>query len=132
MPIIKSARKRVKIAAKAGSRNAKTKRTMRESLKTFMQLLDNGSPAKIAEAQRAAVSAIDMAAKKDVIHKNKAARKKAQIAKQAKSSGVKPKAATPKPATKKAVAKAKSPAKKPASKKPAAKKTPTKKPAPKK
>ena len=43
MPIIKSARKRVKVAAKANTRNAKTKRTMREALKAFTKALTSGS-----------------------------------------------------------------------------------------
>jgi ribosomal protein S20 len=33
MPIIKSAKKRVKVAAKAKARNVRTKRTLREALK---------------------------------------------------------------------------------------------------
>lgn len=121
MPIIKSARKRVKVAEKAAIRNTKTKRSMREALKAFSKALSGGSSKEIAEAERAAVSAIDQAAKKAVIHKNKAARKKAQLAKQAKAGGHKI-SKTAKPAVKKTRAKsktaAKTVAKKPAVKKP--------------
>jgi len=120
MPIIKSAKKRVKVAAKANLRNAKTKRAMREALKAFGKALSSGKPTEIAEAQAKAVSTIDMAAKKAVIHKNKAARQKAALAAKAKVAGVKP----AKSAAKKAVVK------KPAAiktvKKPAAKKTASK------
>lgn len=116
MPIIKSAKKRVKVAAKANVRNAKTKRTMREAVKAFTNALSGGKSSEIEKAQNAAISAIDMAAKKDVIHKNKAARKKAQLAAAAKASGVKrPKTASKKTSPKTVTKKA--PAKKPASKK---------------
>lgn len=128
MPIIKSARKRVKVAEKAGARNAKVKRSMRESLKAFAKALSGGKAAEIEKAERAAVSAIDMAAKKAVIHKNKAARKKAQLSKQVKAHGVKKSSAKPtskaKTSAKKPAAKPKSAVKKPGTKKPAAKKPP--------
>ena len=124
MPIIKSAKKRVKVSQKANLRNAKTKRTMREALKAFTKILSSGSPAQIAEAERKAVSAIDLATKKAVIHKNKAARQKAVMSAKAKAAGAKKSKAPAKKATvaKKPVAK-KSAAKKPAAKKPAAKKS---------
>ena len=131
MPIIKSAKKRVKVAAKARARNVRTKRTMRESLKAFSKAVESGKSADIQKTQREAASAIDTAAKKNIIHKNKAARQKAALAAQAKAAGSKPAKAPAKQAAaktsavpKKAV---KAPVKKPAVKKPAAKK-----PAPKK
>ena len=117
MPIIKSARKRVKIAAKARARNAQTKRTMREALKAFSKAVAGGKAAEINEAQRQAISAIDTSVKKAVIHTNKAARIKARMAVQAKAAGAKPT---------KVAAKKSAPVKKPAAKKPAAKKTPAK------
>lgn len=120
MPIIKSAKKRVKTARKATVRNAKTKRSLRDSLKAFTKALAGGNKTEITKAERAAVSALDKAAKKAVIHKNKAARRKKQIAAKAKASGAKV------TAVKKAPAK-KAPAKKPAAKKPATKKAPAKK-----
>ncbi|MBA3757950.1 30S ribosomal protein S20 [Candidatus Saccharibacteria bacterium] len=115
MPVIKSAKKRVKVATKANVRNAKTKRIMREAVKSFSQALGAGKAADIEKAQRAAVSAIDIAAKKSVIHKNKAARKKAQLATAAKSAGIK----LPKTAVKKASPKTS--VKKPTVKKPSKK-----------
>jgi small subunit ribosomal protein S20 len=117
MPIIKSARKRVKTAAKARARNAQTKRAMRESLKAFSKVLAGGKAAEISEAQRQAVSAVDMAVKKAVIHANKAARIKTRLSSQAKAAGAKPT---------KAAAKKTTPVKKPAAKKPATKKAPAK------
>jgi ribosomal protein S20 len=131
MPIIKSAKKRVKIAAKARARNARTKRTLRETLKAFSKAVEAGKSADIIKTQQELVSALDTAVKKDVIHKNKAARQKAAIAARAKTAGAKPSKAAAKPAAKKAPAKpaatakkpAKAAAKKPAARKPAAKKT---------
>jgi small subunit ribosomal protein S20 len=125
MPIIKSAKKRVKTANKANLRNTRTRRSMREAIKSFNKALGSGKAAEISKSQREAISAIDIAAKKNVIHKNKAARQKAHLSAQAKAKGVKltknsPKSAAAKPAAKK------TPAKKLAAKKPA-KKTATKK-----
>ena len=110
MPIIKSAKKRVKLAAKANARNTRTRRDMREAIKAFNKALESGKSAQILKLQTEATSAIDMAAKKNVIHKNKAARFKSKLASQAKSKGIKPsqklKVTSPKskPATKKAPA----------------------------
>lgn len=125
MPIIKSAKKRVRTTKKATVRNAKTKKGLRGAVKNFHAKLTGKSH---SEAQ----SAIDKAVKKGVMSKNKAARRKSQLAKKAKASGTKPtaaakKTATAKPAAKKAPAKKAAPAKKPAAKKPAAKKAPAKK-----
>jgi small subunit ribosomal protein S20 len=107
MPIIKSAKKRVKVATKAAVRNTKTKRSLKSAVKAFAVALTGGK--KVSEAHAKAQSELDKAAKKGIMHKNKAARKKSQLARAAKAAGA------PKPAAKKA------PAKKPAAKKPAAK-----------
>jgi small subunit ribosomal protein S20 len=127
MPIIKSAKKRVKVAAKAGARNSRTRRNLRDALKAFAKAIEGKKTDQIAKTQQAAISAVDMAAKKAVIHKNKAARYKSQLAREAKSAGVK-QAASPKPKAKsqKATVK-KSVAKKPAAKKPVSKKPATRK-----
>lgn len=124
MPIIKSAKKRVRTAEKAAIRNSKTKRSLKTALKAFRASFTSDDQAK-------AQSAIDTAAKKGLIHKNKAARQKAQLAAAAKANAteapVKKTAAKKTTATKKAttakVAPAKAAAKKTATKKPAAKKT---------
>jgi ribosomal protein S20 len=119
MPIIKSAKKRVRTARKAAIRNAKTKRSLRQAWKAFA-----ASPA--AKSQSEVQSRIDTAVKKGVIHKNKAARLQKQAARKAKAAGVKPVKAAAKTAKKAAPkAAAKAPAKKTA--KPAAKKAPAKK-----
>jgi len=99
MPIIKSAKKRVKVAHKASVRNSKTKRSLRTALKAFSSSPNSKSHASVN-------SQIDKAAKKGVIHKNKAARLKKRAAAKAKASGVK----SSKTTTKKPVIKAKKPA----------------------
>ena len=100
MPIIKSAKKRVKVAKKATIRNSKTKRNLKSALKVFRSGL---TPKSLRDAQ----SSIDKAAKKNVIHKNKASRLKKRAAAQAKAGGVKPsKSVAKKVAPKKTVKKA--------------------------
>lgn len=124
MPIIKSAIKRMRQTAVRRARNMRTKRSMKVAFKLF-------SSDKSTEALSKTQSEIDKAVKKGILNKNTAARKKAQLAKQAKEAGVKvaasaKKAAAPKAtaAKKAAPAKAeKAPAKKPAAKKAAPKKT---------
>ena len=135
MPIIKSAIKRAKQTIKRRERNIVTKRSFRDAIKEF-----NAAPS--AATLSAAQSALDTAVKKNVLEKNTASRRKAQLSKIAKDSGVKlatgtkkaapakaaPKAAAAKPAAKATTAKpaakaaTKTVAKKPAAKKPAAKK----------
>lgn len=108
--------------AKRRARNVTTKRNLKGAVKAFL-----AKPS--AAGLQAAQSELDTAVKKNVLKKNTASRRKAQLARIAKEAGVKaapakkaaPKAAA-KPAAKKAPAKA--PAKKAVpAKKPAAKKT---------
>jgi len=81
MPIIKSAKKRVKVARTKQIRNTVTKNTYRNLIKQFEILVEAG---KIAEATKLfpqVQKAIDMACKKNLLHKNTAARKKSNLAK---------------------------------------------------
>lgn len=114
MPIIKSAKKRVKTANKAAVRNSKSKRSLKSALKVFAK-----TPS--AKSHRDAQSQLDKAVKKGLVHKNKAARLKKKAAAKAKAVGVKPTKAVKKAAPAKAAPK------KTATKKPAAKKAPAKK-----
>jgi small subunit ribosomal protein S20 len=111
MPIIKSAKKRVRVANKAAVRNSKTKRALKSALKLFARKTDPAS-------HNAAQSTLDTAVKKGVMHKNKAARLKKQLSVKAKGAGTKSAQMkkTPKPV-----------AKKPASKKTTTKRVTTKK-----
>lgn len=117
MPIIKSAQKRVRVATKQSVQNAKTKRSLRVSIKAFQAAITGKKG--VEEAQADAQSAIDTAVKKGVISKNKAARTKSRLNAQAKAAN----------GGKRKVAKK---AKAAPAKKPAAKKAPAKKPAAKK
>ena len=129
MPIIKSAKKRVRVAKKQAIHNSRTKRTMRTALKRFQDAITNKKD--VDQAQNEAQSALDTAVKKGVISKNKAARKKSQLNSQAKvANGGKRSAVTKKTAEKKSAAKpaaAKKTTAKKATTKPAAKKSTAKK-----
>ena len=62
MPIIKSAKKRVKVAKKATIRNSKTKRSLKEAVKSFAKALTGGKGVK--EAHSKAQSEVDKGTKK--------------------------------------------------------------------
>ena len=129
MPIIKSAVKRAKQTKVRHERNLGTKQDVRTAVKAVESAVAAKDGKKAAAALVDAQSALDTAVKKNVIHKNKAARKKAQLSTLTKT--VSGSAATKKPAAKKAPAK-KPAAKTASAKKPTTKKTPAKKTAAKK
>jgi len=130
VPIIKSAIKRAKQTIKRRDRNVGIKRDIKEAVKAFTA---NPSAITLSKAQ----SEFDTAVKKNLLDKNTASRRKANLSKIAKAAGVKLGTATKKAAAPKATAKpaaAKKPAAKaaPAAKKAPAKTTAAKKPAAKK
>jgi ribosomal protein S20 len=130
MPIIKSAKKRVRVAAKAAVRNSKTKRSLKSSLKAFQAAVTGGDKKKVVSTHAKAQSGLDKAGKKGVMHKNKIARKKKQLAAKAKAAAGISKTAAPKKAEPKKPAAKKAAPKKTAAKSAAAtKKSPAKKPA---
>lgn len=127
MPIIKSAKKAARQAVKRTAHNGEIKRAIKSAVKAF-----KAKPT--AENLSKAQSEYDKAAKKGLIKKNTASRRKASLVKIAKAANVKPATAkkAAKPVTKKAApakktTAAKAPAKKTVAKKPAAKKTTAKK-----
>ena len=111
MPIIKSAKKRVRVATKATIRNSKTKRKLKDALKSLHKAIASGKSSEVKQLHSQAQSALDKAAKKGIIHKNKAARKKSHAAKAAKAAAGTTKKTT-KTAAKKAPAKKKTASKK--------------------
>ncbi len=124
MPIIKSAVKRARQTKVRTTRNKVTKQNMRSALKAVEAAIAAGDSENVRTLQSKAQSAIDTAVKKNLIHKNRAARKKAQLSARVKAVA----GSSAKPAAKKATAKpAKKAAAKPAAKKTVAKKTATKK-----
>ncbi len=78
MPVIRSAKKKARQAVKREERNQGT----RTKVKTFVKKVLVLSKTKAEEAQKLlpeAFSVIDTAAKKNLLHKNNAARKKALL-----------------------------------------------------
>lgn len=80
MPNIKSAKKRVKYIAKHTARNTAVRSSVKTAIKRFRSVAESGDLNQAQEQYRRAVSAIDKAAKKGVIHRNTAARKKSKLA----------------------------------------------------
>jgi small subunit ribosomal protein S20 len=81
MPNTKGARKAMRQSIKRRAANTATKDTVRESIKVVRRLVKAGKKSEAAVALSKAMSALDKAAKKNVIHKNNAARRKSRLAK---------------------------------------------------
>jgi small subunit ribosomal protein S20 len=80
MPNIKSAKKRVKVIATRTARNKAIKSDLKTALKKADAAVNDNAENK-AEVVKAAIKKVDMACTKGIMHKNKAARKKSQLAK---------------------------------------------------
>jgi len=119
MPIIKSAIKRAKQTVKRRERNILIKKDIKSVVKAFLAKPN-------AKNLSAVQSELDTAVKKGLIKKNTAARRKANLAKVAKNSGVKLASVAKKPTVKKP---AKSTSEQKTTKKVVAKKATPKKPA---
>jgi small subunit ribosomal protein S20 len=78
VPNIKSAKKRVRLAEENRKRNKGVKTRIKNITK---KLKEEKNPKKAEETLNVAYSIVDKAVKKKVIHKNNAARKKAQFTK---------------------------------------------------
>ncbi|MDP3999912.1 MAG: 30S ribosomal protein S20 [bacterium] len=122
MPQIKSAKKRVKVAARQAEKNTLHRSRARTALKQVRTLAAAGKAEEAAKALPAAQKYLDKAAKVRAIHPRTAARYKSRVVDVLKRAKTKPAAAQPA-----AKAASKKPAAKTAVKKPAAKKTATKK-----
>lgn len=81
MANIKSAMKRVKVSKIQNMRNRMITSDLRTAIKKFDKALESDDRAAITEYYTVAVSKVDKAAAKGVIHKNAANRKKAQLTK---------------------------------------------------
>ena len=81
MANIKSALKRVKVSREQNLRNRMISSAVKTAIKKFDKALESKDEAAIEEAYTAAVSKVDKAVTKGVIHMNAANRKKAQLAK---------------------------------------------------
>ena len=78
MPNIKQQKKRVKIAARQRLENLRYRSTVKTLTRRLRDAVDEGDAAKVADEHRALVRCIDKAASDGALHKNTAARKKAQ------------------------------------------------------
>ena len=82
MANIKSAIKRLRSAERRRLRNRAYIGRARTTIKKAQHLIDQGHLEEAREAVRLAVSSLDKAAAKGVIHKNNAARRKARLMRQ--------------------------------------------------
>lgn len=80
MPNIKSAIKRVKLSQIRNKKNAAARSTLRTTLRRFEKSLNSGAENAVETLEKA-TRALDKAASKGLIHKNKAARKKSRLVK---------------------------------------------------
>ncbi len=83
MANIKSAKKRVLVTAKKSLRNQSTKNALRTELKKFDEAMSSEDVAARKQALSVATKHLDKAGAKGIMHKNKIARKKSQLAKKA-------------------------------------------------
>jgi small subunit ribosomal protein S20 len=81
MPNIKSAIKRVKTSEARNAQNVTVKSSMRTAVKKAEAAIVNEDTAAAKTAHANAVSQLDKAAAKGLIHKNAAARKQSRLAK---------------------------------------------------
>jgi small subunit ribosomal protein S20 len=79
MPITKSAKKAIRVAARKRVVNIRRKRALSEAEKGLKKLVVSGKTTEAESKLSLAYKAIDKAAKRGVIKKNTAARKKARL-----------------------------------------------------
>ncbi len=81
MPNTKSANKAMRQSRRRNAINTRTKFKFKSAVKETRTHITAGSAAEATESLKKAMSAIDKAVKKDVMHKNTAARRKSRLAK---------------------------------------------------
>ena len=80
MPNIKQQKKRVLQSAKQREANLHWRSTAKTLMRRLREATDGGDSAKVAESHRELVRWLDTAASRGKLHKNTAARRKAQAA----------------------------------------------------
>ena len=80
MPITSSAKKAIRVSARKKLVNDRRTRTMKDEVKQLEKLARAGKKADAAKMISIAFQAVDKAAKRGVIKKNTASRKKARLA----------------------------------------------------
>lgn len=81
----KSAEKRARQAAKRREHNVALRSKVRTAIKKVVAAVKSGDKDQAAAALKAATPIIDSMARKGIIHRNKAARHKSRLARQAKA-----------------------------------------------
>ena len=81
MPIIKSAKKRVRVSEKQRMRNKSIRTMCKTNITKAEKLIFSGSTEEADAAVTEAISSLDRAAEKGVLHNNNAARRKARLMK---------------------------------------------------
>lgn len=77
----KSAKKRIRQSRQRASRNKKIKNEVKNAIKRFLQLLNQGNTEEAKKRFPQVISIIDSAWAKGVWHKNKVAREKSKLMK---------------------------------------------------
>jgi small subunit ribosomal protein S20 len=85
----KSAEKRARQSEKRRERNRGARSTMRTAIKKVRGAVDAGDAGQAEQALAAAVSIIDRSAKKNVVHRNTAARTKSRLVKAVRAAAAK-------------------------------------------
>jgi len=80
MPVTDSSAKALRRDKKRTKVNRRRKNTMKDAIKEIESLVEDGEIAKAEDKLPEAQKAIDKAEKQNIIHENKAARKKSQLA----------------------------------------------------
>ena len=79
MPNIKSAKKRVLVNQTKAAQNKMAKSALKTDLKKFEAAVAEGNRSEADVAYKVAVKAMDQAAAKGIVHRNKAANKKSAM-----------------------------------------------------
>ena len=81
MPIMKSAKKRLRQNIKHNLRNRTYKSALKTQMKKFLSVVKEGNAQAAQEELRLTVKKIDTGVVKGILHKNTASRKKSRLAK---------------------------------------------------
>lgn len=79
MPQRRNAVKRMRVDKKRKARNQRIKANLRKTIKDFLALVSSGKTEEARASLKTVFSKLDKAAKKKIIHKNTAGRKKSRL-----------------------------------------------------
>ena len=81
MPVSKSTQKQVRVAERRRLRNKSTRSLLKTNITKAERLIFSGELESVQKAVVAAISSLDKAAEKGIIHPNNAARRKSRLMK---------------------------------------------------